>query len=571
MTVCSVESQRLERGCAPKLEHYSLNRHTRLRWLLLAGVCTLAIAPFFWFGNPSGHDFEVHVFSWMNAARQWKEGVFYPRWADLSYWGYGEPTFIFYPPASWTVGGFLGLFLPWRMVPGAFCWLALMLAGIAMYEVAKWWLSNIDAAFAAVFYVVNPYFLVVIYWRSAFAELLAAALFPLLLLFVTRLEKPHFRPTLWLSLIFAVAWITNVPAAIMIHYTAAGLALVLALRGKSARPLVKLAVAVMLAAGLASFYLVPAIYEQRWVQIAQVLSPGVRPQDNFLFTATTDLDHNHFNRLVSWVGIGEICALAFAIFLARSDRARRSLWQLFSIWGAAACFFLFSSSWIFWEYLPKFRYVQLPFRWLLCVNVALALLLTMATAASRLRDWISRSVAIAILIAVVFFVGKHTQPPWWDTVADLEEMRQSVLDGSGYEGVYEYVPTAADPDAVNKVLPRLSDETGTAVAATMIEWHPTMKHFRVVTSEPTDLTVRLFNYPAWKAVVNGRPLDIKTSDAGLVVLPLPAGENDVQILFTRTLDRTLGTVISCLSASIFFGIWIWTGRKRRPVLETMAR
>ena len=39
-----------------------------------------------------------------------------------------------------------------------------------------------DAIFAAVLYAVNPYHLVIVYWRSAFAELLASCLVPLLLL-----------------------------------------------------------------------------------------------------------------------------------------------------------------------------------------------------------------------------------------------------------------------------------------------------------------------------------------------------------------------------------------------------
>ena len=549
---------------------YSLNRHSLLRWLLLGGVCTLAIAPFFWFGNPSGHDFEVHVFSWMNVAAQWKQGVVYPGWADLSYWGYGEPTFIFYPPASWTLGGLLGLLLPWRMVPGAFCWLALMLAGVAMYEVAKRWWSRSDALFSAVFYAVNAYFLVVIYWRSAFAELLAAALVPLLLLVVMRLDEPGWRAAVWLSLILSGAWLINVPASLMIHYSAAGLVLVQAVRVKSVRPLIKLAVAVMVGAGLASFYLVPAIYEQRWVQIAQVLSPGVRPQDNFLFTLTADLDHNHFNRLVSVVGIAEISVLVLAIFLSRRDQVRRSLWKMLSIWGAAATFFLFSASWVLWEYLPKFRYVQLPFRWLLCVNAALALLLTMSTTGARWRPWIVRGMVVVALVAIVFLAGQHTQPPWWDTAADIEEMRQFVFDGSGYEGVDEYLPTAANPDAVDRAMPRFSDERGTEVRATVMDWRPTVKHFRLVTSEPIDLTVRLFNYPAWRVVVNGRPLEVKTSEAGLVVLRLETGENNVQILFTRTLDRTLGVVLSCFSAAMLFAACIWIGAKRQPRLETSA-
>src|ERR1035441_7415618 len=76
--------------------------------------------------------------------------------------------------------------------------------------------------------------------------------------------------------------------------------------------------------GLASFYLLPAIYEQGWINIGQVLSPGVRPQDNFLFTTLPDPDHNHFNLLVSTVAVVEIGILAFAIWFSRRWRGERA-------------------------------------------------------------------------------------------------------------------------------------------------------------------------------------------------------------------------------------------------------
>ncbi len=115
----------------------------------------------------------------MDVARQWQMGVVFPRWAALANYGYGEPRFIFYPPISWCLGAALGLLLPWKMVPGAFIFFSLVLAGLSMHRLARGRMSPEAALAAAVIYAVNPYFLVIAYLRSDFAELLAAAIFPL--------------------------------------------------------------------------------------------------------------------------------------------------------------------------------------------------------------------------------------------------------------------------------------------------------------------------------------------------------------------------------------------------------
>jgi hypothetical protein len=575
--------------------------------LVLAGICLLAIVPFFWKGNPSGHDFEFHVYSWMDVLSQWKHGVAYPRWAELAHWGYGEPRFLFYPPASWTLGAALGAALPWKLVPGAYCLIVLTLAAASMYRLALAWLPPKDAIFAAAFYALNPYHLLIVYWRSAYAELLAAILLPLALLFLLRIndsaaESPNSsetnssaqigtdrpgafaRSTIYLSLTLAASWLTNLPAALMIHYSVAGVALLFAVRAgrdrsstkRSStkrlgwRSLLATAGAVVMGVALASFYLLPAIYEQRWINIDQVLSPGVRPQDNFLFTVLADADHNRFNLLVSFVAIAEIIVLVFAIVVShrhRTGRAETALagpvrgsattasatpWILLSAWGAASAFIMFSFTNLLWQHLPKFRFVQLPFRWLLCMNVALAVLLAMAA-----RHWISRLAICVALLATLIIAGHLTQPPWWDTAADIREMADFVADGSGYEGTDEYVPAGADASELNKGLPPISNDSGQAVQSKIVAWGPTEKHFTMLADGVQNIVVRLFNYPAWKAVVNGAPVATEKTDVtGLMVIPVPDGEADVHIYLRRTTDQIVGDIISLVSLGLLIIIWM---------------
>src|SRR5581483_10719199 len=157
--------------------------------VVMAVTAFVAVAPMLWLGTPSGHDFEFHLDSWIEVLGQWRQGILYPRWAALAHYGYGEARFIFYPPSSWTLGALLGAVLPWRFVPGAFTWLVLVAAGSSMFLLARRWFSREDAIFAGALYAANPYHLVIVYWRSAYAELLAGVLIPLLVLNVIRASE----------------------------------------------------------------------------------------------------------------------------------------------------------------------------------------------------------------------------------------------------------------------------------------------------------------------------------------------------------------------------------------------
>jgi len=515
-----------------------------LGWpLLVIAVSAFAVVvPFFWLGTPSGHDFEFHVHSWMEVRSQWHQGIVYPRWAALAYYGYGEARFIFYPPASWMLGAILSLVLPWGIVPAAYIWVCLTLSGCSMFLLARRWLTQRDAIFAAALFAVNPYYIVIVYWRSAFAELLAGALVPLVLICLLEIEESK-RAWIWLACVVAAGELTNAPAALMINFSVALLAVVMACQRRSWKIIGWAALAGLVGTTLAGFYVFPAWYEQRWVNIGQVLSVGVRPQDNFLFTKIADADHNRFNLLISIVACAEIAAVELAALVAFKRRTQNRACWMAVIWAGLSTLLMFSVASALWSHVPLLEFVQLPWRWLLCVDVALALLVTMAWG-----RWRWRAVVLMGFLVILAVVWHRVQPPWWDKKADILEMLDQQQSRAGYEGTDEYVPIAADPYEIKPTGPRLELSDGNTKGFEIQKWAAEQKEFSVNVPLPGQVTVRLFNYPAWEVRVNGQTAGPETKEgSGEMLIPVSAGMNHVDIRLGPTWDRKLGGIVSLIS------------------------
>jgi len=532
--------------------------------LAISAAAFAAEIPFYFRGTPSGHDVEFHLYSWLEVLSAWKHGIYYPRWAAQAHFGYGEPRFIFYPPASWTLGASLSAIFPWSIAASIYIWLALVLAGLTMYVLMRRWLDRSDAIFAAVLYAVNPYHLVIVYWRSAFAELLASCLLPLLLLLVVRAvgQKDDQKEDqkvdqktgviVPLSLVLAAAWLTNAPAAVMIHYSLGLLIVLLAWHRRAPRLLLVAGTAVALGIGLAAFYLLPAIYEQKWVNIAAAVSAGSRPPDNFLFIHTGDADHDAFNRVVSWVAVLEIVGTLAAGWAAKRWRDKnRALWSPLFFWAAAASILMFSASGFVWRLLPKLQFMQFPWRWLLCLSLIFSIFITVG-----LQKWWMRLAVCFVAMLVIGSAWRDIQPPWWDNAADLREMKDNLADRVGYEGVDEYTPLEADPTAIDKDARSVTVDGPAHAAIRVLRWGPESKEFTVQMSAPDQLALRLFRYPAWRVEVNGRVVDTAAREnTGQMLVPVEAGMNRVRLTFVRTWDRTVGGWISIVTVSCLILWW----------------
>ena len=548
-------------------------------WTLLSLIvaATAVIAPMPFLGNASGHDFQFHIASWMETASQWREGILYPRWAEWANWGFGEPRFIFYPPASWMIGAAMGRVLPWRIVPGAFIWLALIVAGMAMWKLAREWLDGPQAAAAAVLYAVNPYQLILVYYRSDFAELLAEALFPLLLWGAVRISRGEWRQVPWLAAIFAGIWISNAPAAVMATYSLALAIAVGCVVRRSFRPLLLGATAMAGGFGLAAFYILPAAWEQRWVQIGQAISDELQPPHNFLFTRSNEPGFVHFNWHVSWVALGAILVTTAATaFAARRRREAPEVWWIVAAVGAAALFLMLPPSALLWRYLPRLQFMQFPWRWLgaLCVAYALFVAATMACLKKR-TAWLVPALA---LLATVGAATAIIRTGWWDPT-DVPTVAEAIRSGRGYEGTDEYMPLGGDryqlpgnpdddtrPDDVSAdSAPRIAmvDPSSGAIVPVkgarihIQRWDAEHKIITADSATPIRLAPRLLAYPAWQVKVDGAPARYDTVPTTTqMIIPLPAGDHRIEIQFRRTWDRTAGAAISIATAAMLLGFAI---------------
>jgi hypothetical protein len=545
---------------------------------LVALVAIAVVSPMFFFGDVSGHDFQFHIASWVEVAGQWHQGIVYPRWAEWANWGYGEPRFIFYPPASWLLGAALGSVLPWAAAPIAYIWLALLIGGMGMWRLARDHLSPNEAAAAAVFFAMNPYNLALVYYRSDFAELLAAALFPLLLLGVFRIAREGWSRVPLLAFVFAGVWLANAPAAVIATYSVALLLLATSFAQRSVRPLIAGGTAMAAGFVLAAFYIVPAAWEQRWVQIGEAVTRDLSPQNNFIFTHTGDPEFILFNWKISAMACGGILVAAIlAVFVARRRKEFPLAWWALLALGASSVFMMFWPSRLLWQFLPKLGFVQFPWRWLSALAVVFAFF-SAAAFGTQSKRWILWVVLVVALSGTASAIASNT---WWDS-DDAISIADWIHSGLGYEGTDEYAPLgcaryelpgiSADaeqpPDEPIPFTAKYDSASGAIAPASDLrfrveQWTAEHRVLRTSSARPEKLVLRLLSYPAWGATIDNHAVQIAAvPHTGEILIPLPAGTHRVNVQFQRTADRRAGDALSAATA-LLLALWLFLSLRRR--------
>jgi hypothetical protein len=390
------------------------------------------------------------------------------------------------------------------------------------------------------------------------------------------------------------------------------------------QPVVRALVGAALGMGLAAFYLVPATVEQKWVDIRQATGdPGEQIENSFLFGHHAGADmalHDAELHRVSWIAVVMLAAILVAMAVGWRRRAfvdRRQWWIPLALVPLGVLFLLLPVSLPVWDLLPKMRFLQFPWRWLVVLEAPLGIFVASAVQrqGTGIREqgrpgprdqgnegpkarlpWTALAASGAVFLGLTVFAGRM----FFEVCDEYDAVPGMMADyraGDGFQGTDEYAPTGGDNSLVAENLPAgcLVANAAAALGKTSADnaqpsWAADQRSClaalpSVVAADANHwtargelqmggyLVLRLRRYPAWDVKVNGRPeMDVGHREDGLMVVPVAAGPVDVRADWRATPDVWKGRWISLASSLVLAaGLAVMTRRTRpqtaRPRIE----
>jgi hypothetical protein len=527
---------------------------------VVVAAAAVATAPQLIRGNSCGHDFDVHLVSWLDCLNAWRHGIVYPHWTPSPNYGAGEPRFVFYPPLTWMAGAALGAIFGWWFAPIVFTFLCLAGTGLAVRALALEAFDNAVATLAGCAAIFSGFALFTAYERAAFPEFMGGVWLPLVMLFALRdrggststVRSALDGSTVPLALALGASWLSNAPLGVIASYLLVALALAAALLRRSWAPILRAAVAVVLGMAATAFYWLPAALERSWVDIRQATEdPGYNFENSWLFARHTNpllQVHDVVLQQASWISVSMIAVTAAALavcwrrgVLSRLKRpAGPGWWIPLAAIPFVVLFLLFPVSRPVWLAVPEMKFLQYPWRWMEAVEAPMAIFFAAALwpqtlwprsgkPHGRRAHWAAGAVcAAAFLSATAFAAVKFFQVCWpEDTVASVVSDYRA---GTGFEGMYEYEPPASDATLIAMALPdacllkdaeaelgKQDADTGNLVwsagqgsCTATFAWqrhgdeNPEHRELRAAMPHAGFLVLRLLRYPAWGVRVNGQ-------------------------------------------------------------------
>ena len=491
------------------------------------------------------------------------EGVWLPRWLPDSNGGYGSPTFIFYSPLVYYVTALLysvtkSVVLSMKLVR----FLGFFLSGLAMFAYAKSLTSRKLALLVSLVYLVIPFHVLDISYWTLYAEPWAWIWFPLILFFLRHLFVCGVRTTshlMGLSLSYSGLVLTHLVSAYMFSLVMVGYLLFCSNRVRILENSKWLLVGMATALALAAFFLLPVLYERRFIHLEySTMLPEFDFRNTFLFFPNPDLTGGNVFQAKT-IGILQaitVLQVAWTVVSAGvtlhtktlSQDLRKELFVLNLL--SLFCLFLMSrpSVWI-WRLIPGLPQIQFSTRWLSIYTLLATVVIGISFESyhhrlAGLAKWLKMSHfsvaflaglgSVLIILGGCFLNEEHTRAAEADLYSAPEYNPRSMPNWK------QRIIHAKDPAFA--IMEGKAD-------IKIKRWASHERNLRIEADTPIRLKLRLHEYPGWIVTIDDQRTPISTDPAsGGIVVNVPQGQHVVRVSFENTWWRNAALGLSGLTA-----------------------
>lgn len=501
----------------------------------------------------NGPDIKIH-FRWAQQfAVALSEGVIYPRWAAYSYFGLGDPTFLYIHPLFYYAVAAFDTFANniWLSILGVGA-LDTAVTALAIYWVARKNANEYLAILAAGAAAISPYAFHLAHYQQFLPMHFAM---PALVMFIGTVWSSDERSRIPATAIFLALLVGSHILAAFMALICTGVVIVsraLLERATARKLLIQHALGVVLGLGLSAIYLLPAMTTQHLVSPAGWYAPiHLDWRNAFLLQYFTLPEFGfrwfHLQWTVPVLTVLACGSSGYFLWLARATQ--NVAWRRASEMLALAVLALLLGSELsypVWEHIGFFRRIQFPLRFLQIASIASVLAIVWS--ASLHTEGRKKSVWLLVggflLASITMLIALERQ-----YAIEAKPALSVAAPSQAYSGQPEMKPAGVGEEWRRYRNHDAWQDDCKAIGITCSQ--PVSKtHYKIWVIgnegvEAKSLKLPVLSFPGWRFQLNGTAV-VPTVDTGtgLPEFLIPPGQTTISAIWNGLPQENIGLVIS---------------------------
>jgi len=507
-----------------------------------------------------------------------KEGHFPVRWSGNFGYGFGMPLFEFYAPLPFVVGAVLYLSGLELILVIKLLWLLTgMVTAVGSYKLGSSLFGRTAGVVTAAALTMAPYRALNLYVRGALGEAWGILALPWILYGIVLVVRK--KPNGWLVLSLSVAGLCLSHNLTLIFIPLSGLFalgffLIERARFNSVRNAIevlgKLTLGYVLGIALAAFYMFPAFVEKDATKVSKIVGGYFDYHLHFLYIRQLITPYWGYggsgwgpsDDISFFLGVGQLLAVGVTVmvvgwYIVRHRRVTTQL-QLLGLIASLLGLSLFMTllrSQPVWDAIPLLSFIQFPWRWLSGAILFLSLFAGAGVGLITKASWRYALGAVLTLTMIVFNWNYFRPESYLDDASSLYYTDPQRIQQHMSNILNDYVPVQMPDQLVPPSSLVLQPAAPEPPPSLMIN----RAHEKLLITDfpqETMLEFAMANFPGWRAELDGEPLEIGTTQAGLITVTVPKGEHKLGIIFGSTPVRTISDTITLAAVVILLFLLI---------------